>query len=212
MNPKPSKDDSRALILEAAFEAFAENGYDGTTMDEIVKRSGLSKGTLYWHFKNKHDLFVATLNAAMGGLDDATAAALQDTERPILDRLRELFLLAAQSFTADLRWTRLLANAFFQSDQSEEARQVLLEMYDKYLEMLEAALQMGIDQGEFRPMDTRRMAIVLLAGGDGIVFHRLLNPPWEIGPVMEAFVNAVLGGFVKEQTDHDSHRESGADV
>jgi AcrR family transcriptional regulator len=212
MSPKTSKDDSRALILEAAFEAFAENGYDATSMDEIVKRSGLSKGTLYWHFKNKHDLFVATLNAAMGGLDTAAAAALQDTERSILDRVRELFVLAAQTFTADLRWTRLLANAFFQSYQSEEARQALLEMYEKYLVMLTAVLQMGIDQGELRPMDTHSVAIVLLAGGDGIIFHRLLNPPWEIGPVMEVFVNTVLGGFVKEQTNHDSHGESGADV
>lgn len=212
MNPKPSKDDSRKLILEAAFEAFAENGYDGTSMDDIVKRSGLSKGTLYWHFKNKHDLFVATLNAAMGGLDAMTADALQETDRPVHVHLRELFIATAEAFTADLRWTRLLANAFFQSAQSEGAQQVLLEMYQQYIDMVADALQLGIDRGDLRPMDTRNVAIALMAGGDGIVFHRLLNPPWEIGPVMETFVDSILGGYVKEHPNHDSSGAPGADV
>lgn len=210
MKSKASKEDSRVLILQAAFEAFAENGYDATSMDDIVNRSGLSKGTLYWHFKNKHDLFVATLNMAMGGLDTAIDQLLQATERTVFERLRELFILTAQAFTADLRWTRLLANAFFQSEQSEGARQILLEMYQTYVDLLSAVLQTGIDQGEFRSMDTHNIAIALLAGGDGIVFHRLLNPPWDITPVMEAFVDAILGGYAKEH--HDSTGEPGTDV
>ncbi len=203
MSAKSSKEDSRILILRAAFDAFAEKGYDGTSMDDIVQRSGLSKGTLYWHFANKHDLFVETLNWGMRELDESITIAMQQVDRPVADRLREMFLLGTQVFTSDPRWTRLVASAFFLSAQSGEARHVLLDMYEQYIAMVDAALQQGIERGEFYPIDTHKVAIALMAGGDGIAFHSLLNPPWEVAPVMEAFIHAVLKGFVKEPPTDD---------
>lgn len=212
MSAKSTKEDSRGLILQAAFDAFAEKGYDGTSMDDIVQRSGLSKGTLYWHFTNKHDLFVGTLNWAMKGLDESFAAAVQQVDRPVAARLLDMFLLATRFFISDPRWTRLVASAFFLSTQSPEARQALLEMYEQYIQMVDAALREGIERGEFYPMDTRKVAIALMAGGDGIAFHSLLNPPWEVAPIMEAFINAVLKGFLKEPPGHDTNAQSGADI
>lgn len=205
MSAKSSKEDSRSLILQAAFDAFAEKGYDGTSMDDIVQRSGLSKGTLYWHFTNKHDLFVGTLNWAMKGLDESFVEAMQQIDRPVAERLRDVFILATQVFISDPRWTRLVASAFFLSTQSNEARQTLLEMYEQYIMMIDTALQQGIERGEFYPMDTRKIAIALMAGGDGIAFHSLLNPPWEVLPIMEAFIYAVLKGSMKEPPADDTH-------
>jgi AcrR family transcriptional regulator len=212
MSAKSSKDDSRSLILQAAFDAFAEKGYDGTSMDDIVQRSGLSKGTLYWHFTNKHDLFVATLNWAMKGLDESFIATLQQVDRPVADRLLEMFVLATRYFISDPRWTRLIASAFFLSAQSDVARQTLLEMYKQYITVIETGLQQGIERGEFLPMDTHKTAIALMAGGDGIAFHSLLNPPWEIIPIMETFIHAVLKGFLKESPGDDTNAQPGTDV
>ncbi len=48
-----SKEERRNEILGAALEVFIEKGYDKASMDDIVRASGLSKGTLYWYFKNK---------------------------------------------------------------------------------------------------------------------------------------------------------------
>lgn len=212
MNAKSSKEASRNLILQAAFDAFAEHGYDGTSMDDIVQRSGLSKGTLYWHFTNKHDLFVGTLTWAMQNLDETFVAIMQQTERPVVDRLREAFLLATDVFISDPRWTRLVASAIFLSAQRGEARQALLEMYEQYIAMVDTVLQQGVERGEFHPMDTRKVAIALMAGGDGIAFHSLLDPPWEVTPIMEAFIHAVLKGFMKEPPTDDTNAQSGAGV
>ena len=49
--------DRKQDILIAALEAFTKKGYDKTSVDDIVRISGLSKGTLYWHFENKQALF-----------------------------------------------------------------------------------------------------------------------------------------------------------
>ncbi len=52
---------SRNRLLDAAVEVFARRGYERATIDEIAAEAGLSKGTVYWHFDSKADLFQALL-------------------------------------------------------------------------------------------------------------------------------------------------------
>lgn len=52
----------RDSIIESALSAFLEYGYGGTTMDEIVKRAGGSKASIYKHFKNKEELFTTVVD------------------------------------------------------------------------------------------------------------------------------------------------------
>ena len=49
--------DKERTILRSAASAFARNGFSNTTMEDIAKRAGVAKGTLYLYFKSKHDLF-----------------------------------------------------------------------------------------------------------------------------------------------------------
>jgi AcrR family transcriptional regulator len=53
---------SRRQILDAAAEIASEYGYQGTSISEVSKRSGLPKSSIYWHFENKEDLFIAVIN------------------------------------------------------------------------------------------------------------------------------------------------------
>lgn len=54
--------DTKRILLNAAREGFAEKGYYGTSMDFIVKKTGLSKGTIYWHFPGKWEIYKAVLS------------------------------------------------------------------------------------------------------------------------------------------------------
>lgn len=53
--------ETRSRIMTEARKRFARSGFYGTSMDSIVKETGLSKGALYWHFENKAALFKAVL-------------------------------------------------------------------------------------------------------------------------------------------------------
>jgi AcrR family transcriptional regulator len=53
---------SRDRLLEAAARVFAERGYERASVDEIAAEAGLSKGTLYWNFKSKDELFFALMD------------------------------------------------------------------------------------------------------------------------------------------------------
>ena len=52
------KDSKKDLIADAALSCFLLTGYGGTSMDDIVKASGMSKGGIYWHFKGKEEIFL----------------------------------------------------------------------------------------------------------------------------------------------------------
>lgn len=53
---------TRQAILQSAMDTFYEKGYSKTTFDEIAKRINLTKGAVYWHFRNKPDLIAAIIN------------------------------------------------------------------------------------------------------------------------------------------------------
>jgi len=57
--------ETRSRILAEARRRFARSGFYGTSMDSIAKKTGLSKGALYWHFENKAALFKAVLEKEM---------------------------------------------------------------------------------------------------------------------------------------------------
>lgn len=50
-------DHTRQKILEVAYQLFVEQGYQGTSLSQIIEKTGLSKGAIYYHFSSKEDLF-----------------------------------------------------------------------------------------------------------------------------------------------------------
>ena len=61
MLPRKTKEDSqltRSRLLESALDVFSEKSFADVTLSEIAERVGMTKGALYWHFKNKNDIFL----------------------------------------------------------------------------------------------------------------------------------------------------------
>ncbi|MBN1681080.1 MAG: TetR/AcrR family transcriptional regulator [Anaerolineae bacterium] len=195
-----AKKDTRASIIQAAFEAFSENGYDKTSMDDIVRRSGLSKGTLYWHFKNKHDLLLATLDTLMGQMQK-DLQAVAEMDKPASERLYIAFIEGTKMFLASENIIQLMANFFFQSSQSPEAQAIMRDAYAGFIDGFANIIQQGIDSGEFRQVDARMVAIMMMGAGDGVVFQSLLKPDWDVMQVLEMLFDFGLRGLRKEQNN-----------
>lgn len=62
---KEEAQETRRAILQSALDTFCEKGYSKTTFDEIAKRINLTKGAVYWHFRNKPDVVAALINNYM---------------------------------------------------------------------------------------------------------------------------------------------------
>lgn len=83
---------TRARLLDAAEEVFAERGFGGTTLEQIAERAGYTRGAVYANFASKDDLFLAVLDRwldadiAHGGEINEESPSVRDA----LGRLREL--------------------------------------------------------------------------------------------------------------------------
>ncbi|MFD1933131.1 MULTISPECIES: TetR/AcrR family transcriptional regulator [Nonomuraea] len=86
----------------AALEAIGEGGIDAVAVDRLATRLGTTRGSFYWHFKNRQDLLVAALEMwEKDGVTDVEAA-LQAVEDPA-ERLRTIFVTAfAHPIAADI--------------------------------------------------------------------------------------------------------------
>jgi AcrR family transcriptional regulator len=77
-------------ICKAALEVFSEKGFAASKLDEIARRAGVSKGTLYLYFKDKEDLFRAVVRDTIAPNIGAIATAAATAEAPFADIVRLL--------------------------------------------------------------------------------------------------------------------------
>jgi AcrR family transcriptional regulator len=87
---------TRSLIIDTAARAFAENGFDGVSLNDLILASGMSKGAFYFHFSNKEEVALAAFRAkqqeliARLGADAEPGASASDELRSAMRRRARL--------------------------------------------------------------------------------------------------------------------------
>ena len=84
-------EESRRRIMDAAEALFAEKGFDRTSFVDIAERSGISRGSIPWHFQNKDGLLIAVVERAIERFIPADSFTSFDAEglRGVLERVKE---------------------------------------------------------------------------------------------------------------------------
>ena len=162
-------------ILAAATAVFAQKGFAGASMDDIVQASGLSKGGLYWHFKSKDDLIAAILSQffdqEMAALD-----ALLQTAGTAPQKLQQL----GQQIIADVsQMSELLTISlefYALAARRQSVRLELQRYFQQYGNTLATLIRAGIDEGAFDPaISAQQAALNLIAQFEGLVLLRAVQ-------------------------------------
>jgi len=96
-------DESRRRILDAAEELFAERGFEKTSFVDIATRSGISRGSIPWHFKNKDGLLLAVVDRA----NQRYMSLDQMSESPTLDEVLDRYCTLARDTRGRLLFATL---------------------------------------------------------------------------------------------------------
>lgn len=121
---KEDAEKTRDDILINALELFCEKGYSKTTFDDIAKRIELTKGAVYWHFRNKPDLLIALIKMMImkshGVRHDETEVQKQ-SEEPLssLQELKQNFLDEALLIKNNEYYRKFLFFVIYQMEWSE---------------------------------------------------------------------------------------------
>ena len=143
---KKSSRNTRGRIIEAAWKLFYRQGYDDTTVEEIIEESGTSRGSFYHYFEGKDALL-----SSLSYLFDEKYEQLMDTVDPDMDRFeqlmylnRELFAMIENSISLDL-----LAR-LYSSQLVTRGDKHLLDHNRTYYKLLRQIVQQGQQRGELR--------------------------------------------------------------
>ncbi len=168
MPPRPDLSEARRQqILDAAMQVFARLGFDKARMEDIARRAGLAKGTLYLYFKSKEEIILGVLDQFMG-------MELRDF-RPLVDLqqtpARERLLQMMERSLADLQrfeWLLPVLYEFYAlATRNRLVRKGIQRFYRGYLEVLAPIIEQGVARGEFRQLDARQAALAISAIFEG---------------------------------------------
>ena len=137
---------TKGRIIEAAWQLFYRQGYDNTTVEEIIVESGTSRGSFYHYFEGKDALL-----SSLSYLFDRKYEALRETLDPEMDRFdqlmylnRELFSIVENSIAVDL-----LAR-LYSSQLVTRGDKHLLDHNRTYYRLLRQIMLQGQERGELR--------------------------------------------------------------
>ena len=145
------KDATRERLLVAAEEVFAEKGYHGAVVDDIVRVSESSKGGFYFHFPNQQALFLALVDALVPKLTGAVARAIAAESDPVA-QLNAALRTVLDLFARHRRLSKiLLVEAVGLGHGFDEK---LMATRGRFAAMIRAELDHAVNSGALPPFDT----------------------------------------------------------
>ena len=197
MTPRPDVSEERkAQIYQAALACFNRKGYHRTTMDDIVAESGLSKGSLYWYFKSKKELFLSLFQEVMGQIGQAWEGIAANQEVSAMEKLRASLTLFRAELGEMAPFFSVMMEAWALTRYDEDVESVIQELYGPYQGIMIRIIEEGVASGEFRVKSTRAMALVIMTLFDGITLAMgtgLWHGDWDA--LMDAAEELVFHGL-----------------
>jgi TetR/AcrR family transcriptional regulator len=195
----------RVDILKTAAAAFRKRGYHGASVDEIASALAMTKGNLYYYFKNKEDILYAchdySLNLILGVMDE-----IRGEEIPADEKLRKLIVAFVHLIIDELHSTALTLD--LQALSPSLLRKIIARR-DRFDRGLRAIIQEGIDEGLFGPADTKLVAFAIMGAVNWI--PKWFNPEGrasseQVGRTFADFLVAGLRGTAAHATLHEKVR------
>ena len=166
----------RSRIIDASLRVFAEKGYHDATMQDVVRRSGMSVGAIYTYFRGKDELFLAgcdvTNGVAMGELADRLVRG-----RTVVDKLTiaiGFFLDAVDGPSGAPGMASVLVSQWSRAEQEPQVRASLSRRREQLLGAAQLLLREGVATGELPAwIDAEALAAAYLLLLDGLLLWRV---------------------------------------
>lgn len=160
-----------SLIFQAAIDIFSEKGFDKATMDDIAARANVAKGTIYYHFKSKEELFLFLVEEGVELLREGVESKLLP-EMPPREKL-ELIVREQIHFFGQYRdfCVILLRESWGGEDRQREFR----KMIRSYMLLIEEVIKEGMDNGVFQRVNAEYAAAGIFGMISIAALHILLG-------------------------------------
>ena len=198
------KDARPSDIVAAALEVFGEKGFAGARIEEIARRAGVSKGTLYLYFETKSDIFRAVVHDAISPNIDEVGRTILALDLPFAEVVRLLLPRFAQLVT-ELPVGAVVKMVIGESRNFPELAKVWHdEVVQQGVALLSALIERGQGRGEVRPGDPRTHAFSIMGPMLlGVLWRETFTPVGgaeiDLVAVASQHAETVLDGLVERE-------------
>lgn len=135
---------TKRKIFEASMKLFAEKGYDATSIEEITEAVGVAKGTLYYHFSSKEEIFNFLIEEGVKLLKNSIAIKTDKLDNSV-DKLRAIVLIQLKVLVKYENFMTIILSQIWRTDpRSKMCKDYIFE----YIQMIEEIVKEGIEKGE----------------------------------------------------------------
>jgi AcrR family transcriptional regulator len=192
----PPRSRSRQKILDAALPAFSRRGFHETRMDDIATLAGVAKGTLYYNFPSKSDLFAALVSEGMDRFIQTLDREIE-SDLPFPEHFRRLVGVQVDLL---LTWSDLFVVAGDPGTHGLDADTVerVEAARDRYVDYMTGMIRQGQDRGYLRPCEPGLVAAQLLGLLEGLLrHHRRARMPVARDRMIEELYALLTQGLVR---------------
>lgn len=185
---------TRSALVTAGREIFAERGFADAATSEIVRRAGVTRGALYYHFPNKEDLFLAVFEDVERDIVAQVAAAAMHAQGPW-----EVLLRGSQAFL-DACLDPVVQRVVLIDAPSVLGYETWREVDARYgLGLVTAVLQEAVKSGVLEPQPVEPLAHMLLGALNEAALLMARSPDpvaarAEVGATLERLLRALRAG------------------
>ena len=188
--------------MNVAIDCFAKYGYGATSIDRIAKAAGVTKGALYYHFKDKEELLFAAVKNRVGQFERVVIGDLTLLQDPPA-ALRELAHICFEHATIS-NHRRLIVTLMIEAlDTNPRLAAHFREMMQRFRAFLESIVRIGQERGEFRrDVDPARAAEIYAGAVMGAEIQYYQDPKhFDLRMVLDMFVDQYVGWLLSPIPD-----------
>jgi len=191
---------TREQLLDAAERVFRERGVTRTSLAEIAAAAGVTRGAVYWHFRDKADLFAAMCERATLPLEQTLERAGTAVHADALAALRTLAIDALTRLACDARAQAVFEVVFHKCELTDEIGPIAARRNRERWHCLvhvEIIFRRAIELGQLPPdTDTRLATQALHAYIGGIMREWVLDPTaFDLAAMAPALIDTMIAGL-----------------
>ena len=142
----------RVVILERAFELFAEEGFDGVTYQKIANRCGISRTSIYKYFKDKDQIFIYAIKQSTDKMSESVRKVMNRANLPVDEKLRRILRLTVKLLDDNKVFMSVVLDYLTSLKLSgADVRKKASSRTFGFRFLLTRLITEGIEQGVFRP-------------------------------------------------------------
>lgn len=194
MNATSKKERTKELIIQQAADLFNQKGYEGTSLNDIINATGLTKGALYGNFENKESIAIACFKYAVAAVVDSIRSRTKVIDNS-LDKLKSVvYFYKERVFNMPVKGGCPILNTSIEADDNVPfLKESVKEAINAWLYSLSRTIEKGIENNEIdkkvNPTEFASIFISTLEGG--IMMSRINNDKEVFGLISAHLVRMI---------------------